>query len=787
MKRTNIICICGLAIILAACEKDTDAMYFAPTVTTGNATDIYRKGATLSGSIELAETSTAESYGILFSKLKSMAESTEYPISSEETEYEVNVQNLEPGTTYYYCAYANSGFSISRGEVKNFTTTENNPPVFGDLSIDSIAPDRVFISAEILDDGSAELVLSGICWKEGSEGIATFIDNVVNVTEVQDNKFSAVITGLKPETDYILAAYSVNTNGMGFSESIVVKTGETEVPVLSLITPKDSTDFSITVSAKVLASGFAKLERVGFVWSDTEQEPVLPTNAGSSITGLGYCSLYDQLEIEEFSTTIENLAPSTTYYIRAYAVNETGEGYSDVISFTTGVAEVAYLGAGSVVNGELKRLVNGNNMTCWDIDSLVCKIAFVTECKIKPEEFIKLSSVNSAPVYASFDKTDSLLTVFTSAKRLEIVDAGHLFSRFKALRQLDLGGFTVNETTTNLNDIFYYCPSLSSLDVSDWNTSNVVDMSSMFEGCFSLTTLDVSNWDTSNVTTMAQMFSECSSLTSLDVSNWNTSSVTNMAHMFDTWSNWARDGSSLTSLDVSNWDTSNVTTMRYMFGYNPLTYLDVSNWDVSNVTDMCGMFACIDVTTLDVSKWDTSSVTDMEYMFGGCISLASLDVSNWNTSKVTTMHDMFCICGSLTTLDVSSWDTSSVVDMAYMFEGCSSLTSLELSNWNTSNVTEMKGLVVNCSSLTYLNASNWNTSNVTDMEDMFEACYQLEKLNLSNWSLKDDVILTNMFNGCASTSQACEITSTTATKDFLLGKVGTTSMDTNYFTWKEIQ
>lgn len=233
MKRINIICLCCLAIILAACEKDTDAMYFAPTVTTGNATDIYRKGATLSGSIELTGTSMAESYGILFSKLKSMAESTEYPISSEEAEYEVNVQNLEPGTTYYYCAYANSGFSISRGEVKNFTTTENNPPVFGDLSIDSIGADRIFLSTDIIDDGGAELILGGFCWKEGNEGVATFIDNVVNVTEVTNNKLSAIITGLKPESNYVVAAYSVNTNGMGFGESLVVTTSETEVPDVS--------------------------------------------------------------------------------------------------------------------------------------------------------------------------------------------------------------------------------------------------------------------------------------------------------------------------------------------------------------------------------------------------------------------------------------------------------------------------------------------------------------------------------------------------------------------------
>src|SRR5690606_29828968 len=50
--------------------------------------------------------------------------------------------------------------------------------------------------------------------------------------------------------------------------------------------------------------------------------------------------------------------------------------------------------------------------------------------------------------------------------------------------------------------------------------------------CSLLATLDVSNWDVSNVTEMTQMFSRCSSLTTLDVSNWDVSNVTNMSNIF---------------------------------------------------------------------------------------------------------------------------------------------------------------------------------------------------------------------------------------------------------------
>ena len=115
-------------------------------------------------------------------------------------------------------------------------------------------------------------------------------------------------------------------------------------------------------------------------------------------------------------------------------------------------------------------------------------------------------------------------------------------------------------TGINLSSMFFRCSSLTSLDLSGFNTTNVNKMNHLFYGCSSLTSLDLSNFNTSKVTNMGSMFNGCSSLTSLDLSNFNTSKVTNMGNMFN-------DCSSLTSLDLSNWNTSNVTDMRNIFTF----------------------------------------------------------------------------------------------------------------------------------------------------------------------------------------------------------------------------
>ena len=196
----------------------------------------------------------------------------------------------------------------------------------------------------------------------------------------------------------------------------------------------------------------------------------------------------------------------------------------------------------------------------------------------------------------------------------------------------------------------------------------------MFSGCSSLTTLDLSGFDTSQVTSTGSMFSYCTSLTSLDLSSFDTSKVTSMGNMF-------LFCSSLSFLNLSSFDTSAVTGMLGMFyGCTSLTSLDLSSFDTSKVTSMEYMFiACKSLASLDLSSFDTSKVTNMGYMFHGCKSLASLDLSSFDTSKVTGMYKMFLGCSSLTTLDLSSFNTAKVASMSEMFSGCSSLKTIFVS------------------------------------------------------------------------------------------------------------
>ena len=71
-----------------------------------------------------------------------------------------------------------------------------------------------------------------------------------------------------------------------------------------------------------------------------------------------------------------------------------------------------------------------------------------------------------------------------------------------------------------MSEMFYNCSSLTSINLSNFNTDNATDVNYMFDGCYSLTSINLSNFNTNNVTDMSHMFCNCSLLTSINLSTF---------------------------------------------------------------------------------------------------------------------------------------------------------------------------------------------------------------------------------------------------------------------------
>ena len=84
---------------------------------------------------------------------------------------------------------------------------------------------------------------------------------------------------------------------------------------------------------------------------------------------------------------------------------------------------------------------------------------------------------------------------------------------------------------TTCANMFDSCTGLTSINLSNFDTSNVTNMIYMFYSCSGLTSLNLSNFKTGNVTNMNRMFYKCSGLTSIDIRSFSSIKLSNCSLM----------------------------------------------------------------------------------------------------------------------------------------------------------------------------------------------------------------------------------------------------------------
>ena len=300
-------------------------------------------------------------------------------------------------------------------------------------------------------------------------------------------------------------------------------------------------------------------------------------------------------------------------------------------------------------------------------------------------------------------------------------DAGYMLINMANLN--DVSGVASFDTSkaNNLEAFFEGDSSISDLSViKNWNVSKVQNMSWIFYGCLGVEEIDLSNWSTPSLTNMSGMFGMWnrddtmtynSKLKRIKFSKkFNTSKVTDMYGLL---------GNALHIEDFSflqDFDTSSLIYMEKMF-QNSLNNLDyIRNWDTSKVEYMDQLFMYNDsLTEVSSLNWDTSKVKSMVGMFENCKNLTTVDLSNWNTSSLENIGDLFAMAERLVNINLSGWDTRKVTDMSYAFNGLYNLRELDLSSFDTRNVTSFKRMFNNSRELRHIYVgSNWSISKNTD-------------------------------------------------------------------------
>lgn len=362
-------------------------------------------------------------------------------------------------------------------------------------------------------------------------------------------------------------------------------------------------------------------------------------------------------------------------------------------------------------------------------------------------------------------------------------DSKFLFNNMPSTTSIN--NLTILDTslTKNMSYMFSDLVMLKSLDVSRFDTSNVVNMESMFN-CTGFNSdlieiIGLENFDTSNVTNMSLMFAGFAYASKNDysftLSNWDVSKVDSFQSMFlssfsdsgniyinlDGWKMKSNanvndmfcqtgNDSNLFEISLKNWKLP--SDISYLFNetaYNAPTWkANVSGWDTTNTTDMSYAFyqagtGSQDVIITGLDDFDTQNVTDMQSMFYGFAFNYGyygthsflLDLSSWDVSKVKNKNSMFYyVCANTgweCSINLANWKTDAVIDMSKMFYYTGHGTHvfiIDATGWNTANVENMSEMFsyagyyatgMGTQEFKLLGLENWNTGKVSNMNKMF--------------------------------------------------------------------
>ena len=295
----------------------------SPTVTTAAITQITETSAVAGGNVTSDGNATVTERGVVYGiKQNPTTDDNKLSSGSGTGEFTCNLANLQPNTIYYVRAYATNEKGTAYGEELNFTTSKQIVlPTVTTNAVTQITETTAVAGGNVTSDGNATVTERGVVYSTKQN--PTISDNKkLNGSGV--GSFVCDLSNLQAGTTYYVRAYAINNKGTAYGDEVSFTTA---VPItLATVTTASITNITETsavVGGNVTSDGGASVTERGVVYATT-QNPTTADNKVSNGSGMG-----------TFTCNLTDLQANTTYYVRAYAINEKGTAYGEEVSFTT--------------------------------------------------------------------------------------------------------------------------------------------------------------------------------------------------------------------------------------------------------------------------------------------------------------------------------------------------------------------------------------------------------------------------------------------------------------------